>query len=243
MTRGRMKFSVAHNFSWAGVLTFAFPLFTLPLTPGFLHPFARLGGTVATAHQASARDSGLPQRVHPAARLRAEPRGNRPPLQPLVARHGAQAPHQPAGEGLHPPRLESQPLGRAAAQPLGRPRDRAADAGLRRRRRAHRSGGLRGDDFGPRIAGQRQARHLRAARARRVDDRRADSRRRLGGRRGPQVGRQRRDGHRPGRGAGRHAQEVLSRERAASACSRPMPPCSRSMSIRTACRFRASSSA
>ena len=58
------------------------------------------------------------------------------------------------------------------------------------------------------------ARHLRASGARRFDDRRADSRRRLGHRRGPQDGEQRRDGRGAARGLGRDAQVVLSRQRA-----------------------------
>src|SRR5215470_3058384 len=73
-------------------LIFAFPLRIL--SPGLR------GGPYAPAHETAARDSRLPQRVHPAARLRAEPRGNRASVRPLLAGHGAQAPHEPAGEGF-----------------------------------------------------------------------------------------------------------------------------------------------
>ena len=90
---------------------------------------------------------------------------------------------------------------------------------------------------------RRQARQLRAPRQGRFDDRRADPRRRLRHRRGPQVGGQRRDGDRAGRRTRRHAQEVLSRERQGPAAAGQSRPCSRSWSIPTACRCRASSSA
>ena len=104
----------------------------------------------ASAHETSARNPGLPQRVHPAARVRPEPRGNRAPLQPVVAGHGAQAPHEPPGKGLHPPRLEPQPIGGGRADAGRRPRARAAAARLRGRRRPDRGGRQQRDDRGAR---------------------------------------------------------------------------------------------
>src|SRR3954471_17045481 len=78
----------------------------------------------APAHQTAARDFRLPERVHSAERLRAEPRGNRAPLRPLFAGYGAQAPDEPAGEGLHQASLEPQQVCRDGPGSHGRPRDR-----------------------------------------------------------------------------------------------------------------------
>src|SRR5437773_3538149 len=71
--------------------------------------------THASTHQTAARDSRLPERIHPAARVRAEPGGNRAALRPLFARHGAQTSDQPAGERVHQAGVESQPVGRDGA--------------------------------------------------------------------------------------------------------------------------------
>ena len=57
---------------------------------------------------------------------------------------------QPAGEGLHPPRLEPQPFGRAGADARRRSRHGAAAARLRRRRRADRSRRRQRNDRGAR---------------------------------------------------------------------------------------------
>ena len=86
-----------------------------------------------------------------------------------------------------------------------RPRHRAADAEFVGRRRADRGGARQRDDCRPRVDGG-QARQLRAARR---GDSMIDEQIRDGDvhRRGPEVGRQRRDGHRARRRPGRHAQE------------------------------------
>src|SRR6185295_16062221 len=86
----------------------------------------------APAHQTATRDPGLPQRVHPAARLRAEPRGDRQEVRSLVAGDRAQAPDESPGQGLHQARVESEPVGRDGADPCRRARRRAAAAWLRR---------------------------------------------------------------------------------------------------------------
>ena len=91
-----------------------------------------------------------------------------------------------------------------------RPRGRTAAARLCRRRPADRSGRRQRDDRGPGGSG-RQARHLRPARQGRLDDRRADPRRRLRHRRGSAHRRQRRDGDRAAERIRRHAEEALSR--------------------------------
>ena len=146
-------------------------------------------------------------------------------------------------KGLHQARLEPQPVGRDGPDAHGRPRGRAAAARLRRGRLADRGRRVERNDRG---AGRlrRQARHVRPPRPRRLDDRRADPRRRLRRRRRPQDGRQRRDGHRAAPRVGRHAQEAATAIPAArSACSRRTPRCSRSSSSRKTSRSRASSSA
>src|SRR5262249_56769100 len=88
----------------------------LDLRLSFAYTFASTrGGRHAPAHETPARDSRLPQRVHPAARLCAKPGGDRTPLRALLARHGAQAPHEPAGQRFHQAGLEPQPIGRDGA--------------------------------------------------------------------------------------------------------------------------------
>src|SRR5882724_2157230 len=94
----------------------------------------------ASSHKTAARDTRLSERVHHSARICAESRGNRAALRPLFARHGAQAPDEPPGERLHQTRLEPEPIGGNGADADGRPRGRAADARLRRRRPADRGG-------------------------------------------------------------------------------------------------------
>ena len=216
------------------MLTFAFLLRIVP-------PFWR--GADASTDETAARNPRLPERIHHPARLRAEPRRDRPTLRPFFARDRPQAPDQPAGKGLHQARVESEPIGRDGSDANRRTRCRVAAARLRRRRPADRGGRLERNDRGARGSG-RGARHLRAARSRRLDDRRADPRRRLRRRRGSQVGRQRRDGHRA------RCAAPTSRSRSSTAIpaarfvsSRRTSRCSRSSSIPTRCRFRASSSA
>src|SRR5438552_4225250 len=102
----------------------------------------------ASAHETAARDLRLPQRIHPAARLRAEPRGDRPSLWAFVARHGAQTPDEPTGERLYQTSLEPQSFGGDGAGADGRPRRRAAPSRLCRRGPAHRSRRLERNDFG-----------------------------------------------------------------------------------------------
>src|SRR5947209_9351366 len=82
----------------------------------------------ASTHQTAARDSRLPERVHPAARVCPEPGGNRPALRPLFARDGAQTSDQPAGKRVHQARLESQPFGRDGADADRRARSGATAA-------------------------------------------------------------------------------------------------------------------
>src|SRR5580765_1772979 len=121
------------------LLQSAAPLFTVNLVDlrlFFAYTFARREEGHAPAHETATRDSRLPERVHPAARLCAEPRGNRSPVWALLAGHGSQTPYEPAGQGLHQARLEPQPLGRAGADTDGRPRDRASPPRVCRRRRA-----------------------------------------------------------------------------------------------------------
>ena len=84
----------------------------LRLSFAYSSPAAQEGEPDASAHQTSARNPRLPERIHPAARVRPEPRGNRSALRPFFARDRAQAPHEPAGEGVHQARLEPQPIGR-----------------------------------------------------------------------------------------------------------------------------------
>ena len=107
-------------------LTFAFPL--------------HIVRQHAAIDQAAARDPRLPERLHPAARVRAEPGGDRPPVRPVVAGDGAQAPDEPGGKGLHQAGVEPQPLGGARARPGSASRGRTAAARLRRGRRADRGG-------------------------------------------------------------------------------------------------------
>src|SRR5688572_19567783 len=73
------------------------------------------GDERAPIDQTATRDPRLPERVHPAARIRAESRGDRTEVQPVVTRDGAQAPHEPPGKRIHPPRLEPQSIGGASA--------------------------------------------------------------------------------------------------------------------------------
>src|SRR5262245_58474600 len=58
------------------------------------------GDADASAYETAAGNPRLPERVHPTTRLCAEPRGNWPQIRPLVARDGAQAPHEPPGKRL-----------------------------------------------------------------------------------------------------------------------------------------------
>src|SRR6187431_1127841 len=81
-----------------------------------LPSFANISGGPARAatDQTPARDSGLFAGIHPAERLRAEPRGDWRAIQSLVAGHRAQAPHEPAGERVHPAVMEPEPVGRTS---------------------------------------------------------------------------------------------------------------------------------
>ena len=117
----------------------------IPLTFAFLLRIVGVSAILrprsenASAYETPAGNPRLPERVHPAARLCAEPRRNRPPFRPLFARDGAQAPHEPAGKGLHQAGVEPEPVGGDGPDPDRRPRGRAAAARLRGGRPAHRS--------------------------------------------------------------------------------------------------------
>ena len=101
----------------------------------------------------------------------------------------------------------------------GRPFARIAAARLCGGRRADRSGGLVGNHRRSRRS-RRPARHLRAARPRELDDRRADLRWRLRHRRGSKDRAERRDGRGASRRIRRHPEKAVSRERPRPAAAR-----------------------
>src|ERR1700730_9019509 len=132
------RYSVLGTRKLFGILTFAFLLRRLSdewTTKGFSQR-----GTHASTNQAAAGNPRLPERVHRSARIRSEPRGNRPAFRPLFARDGPQAPHEPSGEGVHQARVEPQPIGRDDSDENGRARHRASASRLCRRRNADRGG-------------------------------------------------------------------------------------------------------
>ena len=99
-----------------------------------------------------------------------------------------------------------------------------------------------GDDRGARGNGG-PARHVRAARPRQLDDRRANLRRRLRHHRRSEDRAERRDGRGAAERLGRHAEEALSRERPRPAAAGESRHAAASSSTPTSCRCRASLSA
>ena len=138
-------------------------------SPDFRYRSSPRGRRERVSDQAPERAVRLPRRLHRRARLRADAGGDRRALQSELARHRAQAPHQPRGRRASSaaPGITAAPSswcrsnkrqrrGRAAA---ARPRRRrAADRGARECRSHHRPRGV-----------HPPAEHLRAARRRQLD--------------------------------------------------------------------------